>query len=86
MPTIRLSDLSKDEAENLIKQVWCILEEYQIASPEITVERRLELYLKFRSKDVDTVKRALSLNHILGYIGGTSAGMRPRASRKPRRF
>jgi hypothetical protein len=53
MHTIKYKDLSDPEAEDLIREVWLLLEKHHIATPKLSASRRanrLHLALTFGSE------------------------------------
>jgi hypothetical protein len=53
MHSINFDDLSDPEAEDLIREVWLLLEKHQIATPKLTASRRanrLQIALTFGSE------------------------------------
>ena len=60
MSAITTAGLSASDAEEVIAQVWLLLEEHQIASPEVAVKSlsdHLQIRLRFTLKeDADLVR------------------------------
>jgi hypothetical protein len=63
MSAIMMAELSASDAENALVQIWLLLEEHEIASPEVVVvpiSDRLRLRLIFASRsDAEVVRLEL---------------------------
>ena len=63
MSAITMTGLSASDAEEVLMQVWLLLEEHQVASPEVAVKplsNHLQIRLRFRSEeDVDLIRSEL---------------------------
>ena len=59
---LRFVGLSDREVEDLIALIWCTLEEHQIGSPSVIIERQpdglTDVCLAFRAKDAERFRSA----------------------------
>lgn len=71
MSVIRLEQSSMADAEHAVAQIWCILEEHRVASPQVAVvvnaaRKGVELSLTFHAApDATLVVRALAASGLL---------------------
>jgi hypothetical protein len=63
MSAITMADLSASDAEELLVEVWLLLEKHQVASPKVAVKslsNHLQIRLRFTLKqDADLVRSGL---------------------------
>jgi hypothetical protein len=65
MSAITMAGLSASDAEEVLVQIWLLLEEHRVASPEVAVKSlsdHLQIRLRFRSKeDADLIRSELQV-------------------------
>jgi hypothetical protein len=75
MTTVKISHLSVSQAEEIIANVWVLLEKHDVPSPKLTITSRLndwQIEFLFRSKvDAATISLAAGIVHpAMSHVSG----------------